>query len=198
MNRIRKVGNHYQVLITPHNSTEAESEYLLSQWTSEEVNNYDVKLFYTFDTAQHEASKYPNINWKFFYLHYVDQYHFLKANIYEAIKTFSIYSDHAFIDILTKYEIKLMYLMMSENEIKNNFFNRVSEKKNLFRPVYDFSDILIFKIICKSDLQANQIKKIISFHKVFKIIKSWSSQTSTTLIGKTPIGSTYQIIIENI
>ena len=196
MNRIRKINNQYQVLMTPHNSTEAESEYLLSQWTSEEVDEYDIKLFSTFDQAYNESCRYPNINWKFFYLYHSDIFHFLKQNIYESINTFSIYNDHKNINILTQFPIKLMYNLMSEDDIKNNFFDRVYKKRNLFRPVYDFSDILIFKILCKNNDQMNEIKKIIPYCKVFKIVKIFQTQSGYTLIGTTPIGTTYQIILE--
>ena len=195
MNRIRKINNQYQVLITPHNSTEAESEYLLAQWSNEEVDDYNIKTFSTMEQAYNESCKYPNINWKFFYLYYIDMFHFLKANIYEAIHTFSIHNDSVNTAILTSHPIKMMYYLMSEEEIKNKFFDRVDIKKNLFRPVYDFSDILIFKIICKNKEQMELIKQIIPYNKVFKIIKVFTNQQKYILTGKTPIGTTYQIDI---
>lgn len=196
MNRIRKINNHYEVLITPHDQTEAESEYLLSQWLSEDVDNYDIKTFNNYEDAYEESSKYPNINWAFFYLYYVDTFHFLKDNIFDVIRIFSIFNDSTGRKTLAEKPVRLQYNLMSDKLIKENFFNRVYNKKRLFRPLYDFSDILSFKIICNNINILNEIKRIIPFNRIFKIIKIIPiSNNNVKLIGCTTIGTTYQIIL---
>ena len=194
MNRIRKVNNKFQVLITPHDQTEAESEYLLSQWLSDEVDNFVVVTFDTHDKALEESSKYPNINWHFFYLYYVDTFHFLKDNLFDIIKIFSVYNDSTGREVFANNLIKLQYTLMSEKMIKDNFFDRVILKKKIFRPLYDFSDILSFKLLCNSIDMINEIKRIIPFNRVFKIIKIIPiSDKFVRLIGCTTIGTTYEI-----
>ena len=83
---------------------------------------------------------------------------------------------------------------MSEKMIKDNFFDRVILKKKIFRPLYDFSDILSFKLLCNSIDMINEIKRIIPFNRVFKIIKIIPiSDKFVRLIGCTTIGTTYEI-----
>ena len=159
MNRIKKIDNNYQVLITPYNSVEAESEYLLSQWTNNDVDNYNILYFNTFVNAYKEACKYPNINWKFFYLYYKDQFYFIRDNIVNTLETFKIYNDYSERLLLSEYKIKLDYYLMDEETIKYNFFSRVDKKRKKFRPLDDFSDILSFKLICKNNDQLLILKK---------------------------------------
>ena len=63
MNRIRKVDNMYQVLITPDIKISPDSALLIGNWSDESLRNFYVLQFESLNDAQAEAFKYPDIDW---------------------------------------------------------------------------------------------------------------------------------------
>ena len=63
MNRIRKYGKIYQVLITPTQSTNATFELMMGDWADSNLRNYYVLEYDTLGDAMVEAFKYPDIDW---------------------------------------------------------------------------------------------------------------------------------------
>ena len=66
MNRIRKFGDTYQVLITPTQVSNAGFELLrgdLSSFDDSFLRNYTVLTFNTLAEAQVEAFNYPDVDW---------------------------------------------------------------------------------------------------------------------------------------
>ena len=63
MNRIRKIDNNYQVLITPDIKLSPDSSLLIGNWEDESLRNYYILQFESLNDAQAEAYNYPDIDW---------------------------------------------------------------------------------------------------------------------------------------
>ena len=63
MNRIRKLDDKYQVLLTPTISMSPDSSLIIGNWEDESLRNYKVLQFETMNDAMAEAYKYPDIDW---------------------------------------------------------------------------------------------------------------------------------------
>jgi hypothetical protein len=191
MNRIREHNNKYEVLITPHQKYNTGFEFLLGCWTDETLSGFYVKEFNNFNNARNEAVKYPDINWNQLVDFHRDIFVLLKSCIQKIIK----YSDMA---------LQFKPILLTPEEAKNKMFDRVlngvmsmnsSRTLSDFRLIYDFNDIISFSIVnpWTKNLRefANHLKRSLTLN----IIATIEKNDIVHLIGKTSIGTTYEIVL---
>lgn len=180
MNRIRKYNDKWQVLITPTQHYNPQFEILLGGWTDENLRNFYIKEYSTLNDAQSEAFNHPDIDWMKMVLMYKSSYHELKNQIQNNLKK------HNFVcDFIPQY--------MEPEQVKNSVFNRVMLHQDRFRLVYHMNDIISFNIINPWSKNIYEIADKLSKDKNLKIIKSIESYGMIHLIGKTDLGTTYEI-----
>lgn len=179
MNRVRKKNNKYEVLITPFKLYSASFELMQGNWDDDNLSGYYIKKFNNLEDAKTIAIKYPNLDWYNMVLMYKYEYYQKKRVLEE------------YIDQNTILESKLL----TPDEAKELMFDRVEKLHNNFRLSKNFNDILSFTIINQNMNFLLSLKKLLPFDIRLKIIKVLSSKTSFILVGKTDLGTTYQILL---
>lgn len=134
MNRIRKVGNTYQVLITPDIKMYPDSALLIGNWTDDKLRNYSVKQFESLNDAQCEAYNYPDIDWYKLIMNH--QHIFVRLE--NTIRT--IINDNQF-------SVELRPELMDFDTLKNTMFDRVIRSGERFNLRHNMNDIIRFTII---------------------------------------------------
>lgn len=179
MNRIRKKNNKYEVLITPHKLYSASFELMQGNWSDDNLSGYHIKKFDNLFDAKKLAIKYPNLDW----------YNMVLMYKYEFYQKKRILEDY--IDQNTILKSKLL----TPDEAKEAMFDRVEKLRNDFRLSKNFNDILSFKIINKNPNILLKLKKVLQLDIRLKIIKVLSNSYNAILVGKTDLGTTYQIML---
>ena len=191
MNRIRRVGNVYQCLLTPYRKYDPSFEYLLGSWTDESVMGFEVRTYNTLSEAECEAINMPDINWDTLVDFHKDSYLFLKNHISKALEKTSIGVD-------------FKHYLASPIQTKNRMFDRVLSGQNTlladgntsgFRMVYDMNDIISFTIInpWMSNLRL-LADRLIKTDRL-KIFNKMEKDGIIQLVGRTDIGTTYEIML---
>lgn len=133
MNRIRKVGNIYQVLITPSIKISPDNALMVGNWDDPELKNYYILNFDSLNDAQCEAYNHPDIDWYRLIINHKHIYHRLKLQIKNIIDT-------------TGFTIGFYPQMMDPETLKNTMFDRVMAGSDRFNMRYGMSDIICFTI----------------------------------------------------
>jgi hypothetical protein len=134
MNRIRKIGNMYQVLITPDIKVSPDSSLLIGNWEDESLRNYYVLQFPSLNEAMCEAYKLPDINWYRIILNH----EYIYKNLESMIK--AVINNQA-------YNIEFKSTLMDPEMLKNTIFERVVRGGERFNLRYGLNDIITFTII---------------------------------------------------
>lgn len=134
MNRIRKVNNIYQVLITPDFKISPDSSLLIGNWEDENLRNFYILQFDTLNEAQCEALAYPDIDW---YRLILNHEHIFKR-LEMTIK--SILDESGF-------QIEFRANLMDPETAKNVFMDRVQNAGERFNLRYSMNDIISFTIV---------------------------------------------------
>lgn len=134
MNRIRKVNNTFQVLITPDIKIAPDAPIMVGNWDDENLRNYSVIEYESLQDAQCEAFKYPDIDWYRFVTNHELIYRRLHSTIKQVIEKFN-------------YVVELKPKLMTAFEFKNAMFDRVQNGGDRFNLRYNFTDIITFTII---------------------------------------------------
>jgi len=189
MNKIRRRNNSYEVLTTPHQKYNAGFEFLLGSWTDEGLKGFEIKQYDTLANAQNEASESPDINWEQLHEYHIDIYQYIKNLVMDVIKK-------------TNITVQLKPQLLKPEEIKNKMFDRVaynvahsSGYSNDFRLVYDMNDIVSFSIVNPWTKNLDDIETYLVNNERLAIFKINKKNSITHLIGKTTIGSTYEILL---
>lgn len=188
MNRIRKTVNGYQVLTTPHNKYDVDFEYMLGSWTDEGLSGFNVYTYDSYNEAECEAVKHPDIAWDRLREFHRDQYHEFGGLIRDIV-------DHC------GMTMDLYPHLMSENEIKNTMMNRVLKNQmstseySDFRLIYDMNDIISFVITNPWSHNLRKMKKILISETRLNIFSEHKKNGVIHLVGRTDIGTTYEIIL---
>lgn len=182
MNRVRKHGNKFQVLITPHHIYHAGFELMLGNWTDTHLKNYRIETFDSWEDAMDRAYQYPDINWDQMILWHKDIFSKLHGIIkYELdVNNFKV-----------EYEPKLL----NPYQAKNLMFDRVMMFGNRFRLGYHMNDIISFHIINPFSSNLKEIGHILSTNDALRIIYKTIDNEVIRLVGKTDIGTTYEIVL---
>jgi hypothetical protein len=182
MNRIRKYNNKYQVLITPSQPFNSSFELMMGTWTDDYINRFYVTEYETLGDAQCEAYKYPDIDWTVMVLNYKSAFTDKK----EIIK--QVLSDN-------EYIVDFEALYKTPEETKNAMFNRVLNHGCRFNLLYNMNDIIYFHIVNPWTKNCMEIADKLINETKLKILKKTITNGVIQLIGKTDLGTTYEIAV---
>lgn len=182
MNRIRNIDNKYQVLITPTHRFDTSVELLLGNWTDEHLRGYKVIETASREDALDMALTYPDIGWDKLIIYHKDIYQ----------KLHSIIKEHL---VSNKFIIEYEPHLMTPKELKNVMFDRVNNGGNRFSLKYQLNDIIGFHIINPWSVNLKEIANILKRDQRLQIIRINDNNKIQTLIGKTDVGTTYEIVL---
>lgn len=183
MNRIRKFGSTYQVLITPTQVANAGFELLrgdLSSFDDSFLRNYTVLSFNTMAEAQVEAFNYPDIDW--------DSLVLLHNNAFVDLREL-IQQDLDAVNINVVFEPK----MMTSLELKDTVFNRVIRYGERYNLSYNMNDIISFNIVNMWTKNLDEIAAHLVNDFRLRIRKVKRVSGIIILIGITEVSSAYEI-----
>jgi hypothetical protein len=197
-NRIREVAGGYQVLTTPHRKYDVGFEFMLGSWTDEGLLGFKVLEFDNYADAECEALRHPDISWERMYEFHKDQYALFGKIVTNVLDYSEITSN-------------LFPHLMSPSEIKHTMMNRVLKAQRLmsiedyelydeatdtsFRLAYDMNDIITFAIVNPWTSNLKQIQNLLFNESRLNLYKTHTSNGVIHLVGRTDIGSTYEIIL---
>lgn len=155
MNRIREYNGAFQVIITPDIKISPDSSLLIGNWADENLRNYYVLQFSTFNDAMAEALNYPDIDWYKMVLNH--KYIFMR--IENTLKY-----------IINEYNfnVELKSQLLDPATLKNVMFERVMKGGERFNLRYGLNDIINFTII-------NPWKN--NLHVIAKTIENYTNET---------------------
>lgn len=185
MNRIRKVNNKYQVLITPGNNLAPDNPILFGNWTDNSLRGFYVLTFDTLGDAQVEAYKYPDIDWYRIIVNH--------EYIFNRLKT-------VISDILSEFNVDFRAKLQDPETFKNLMFDRVLKGGERFNLRYGFNDIISFTIINPWTEVLKNISQKLETHKGHLYLdelrlkdKKVIDKKIIALYGTTEIGTIYEI-----
>jgi hypothetical protein len=180
MNRIREYNYRYQVLITPTMPTNSSFELMLGNWTDEHLRNYYILEFDNLGDAQCEAFKYPDLDWEKLVLLHQHAFYDIKIIIKEILKSYNFIGE-------------IQPRILSPEELKQNMFDRVMYYGKRFTLKYKMNDIIAFHIINPFTKNLNKVSEYLENDARLKIIRKFVNNGVIHLIGKTAVGTTYEI-----
>lgn len=190
MNRIRKYNNKYQVLTTPHQKYNSGFEFLLGSWTDEGLMGFNVEEYESYKEAVDQTYDSPDINWDQLIEFHKDNFYFLSNELDKIIKQSTI-------------PVRIKSHLMKPEEAKNKLFDRVIkgqdianiDDENSFRLIYDMNDIISFVITNPWSKNLNELSQRLIQHSRLNIFNIIKKNSVIHLIGRTDIGTTYEIIL---
>lgn len=191
MNRIRRVGNVYQCLLSPHHKYNTGMEHLLGFWNDESMIGFDVKTFLTYNEAECEAYELPDINWDRLVTFHKEPYIFLRDKISKAIDDSGLALD-------------FKHYLASPIQTKNRMFDRIIKGKkgiidknitSKFRTSYNMNDIISFVIINPWYHNLKAMADNLIRTDELQIFKKIDKNGTIHLIGRTCVGTSYEILL---
>lgn len=198
MNRIRESTNGYQVLTTPHMKYDVGFEFMLGGWTDEGMLGFKVLEFDNYADAECEAMRHPDISWEKLHEFHKDQYS-LFGNIITDVLDYSRVTSNFFPNLMNPKQIKhtMMNRVLKAQRIMDiqdaELFEDATDTS--FRLAYDMNDIITFVIVNPWTLNLKKIQSFLLAETRLNIYKSHTSNGITHLVGRTDIGTTYEIIL---
>lgn len=185
MNRIRRIDNIYQCIITPHRKYDTEFEYMLGSWTDESMIGFEVKTYSSYAEAECDAMDMPDIDWDKLVEYHKESYFFLRDRLSKIIRMCSIAAD-------------FKHCLATPHQIKNRMFDRVimgNKTTSGFRLVHDMNDIISFVIINPWTHNLKKLAAILIQSERLDIFNKIEKEGTIHLIGKTNIGTSYEILL---
>lgn len=182
MNRIRKYNDKYQVLITPVQPFNPSFELIFGGWTDEHLTNYYILEYDTLGAAQCKAFELPDIDWRVMVLNYKYAYHDIKDLIRNVLDR-----ERFIVDFEPKF--------MTPEEVKNIMFDRIMNYGKRFTLVYHMNDIIHYHITNPWTKNCFEIAEKLINEPSLRIIKKIIHKGTILLVGKTNLGTTYEIVI---
>jgi hypothetical protein len=191
MNRIRRVGNTYQCLVTPSRAYDVGFEFLTGSWTDESLMGFDVLECRTYNEAECEAIEHPDIDWVKLVEFHKEPFFFLRDHIKSLLDT-------------VKVVIEFKPVLMHPQQVKTTMFNRVLKgKRDMidknsttgFRTVDDMNDIINFTIINPWTKNLSEIEKRLMRSDRLRIFNRIEKNGIIHLIGRTDLDTTFEIIL---
>ncbi len=180
MNRIREYNFRYQVLITPTMPYHTSFELMLGNWTDEHLRNYYILEFDNLGDAQCEAFKHPDLDWEKLVLLHQHAFYDLKKLIKEILNS------HNFIG-------EIQPRIFSPEELKQTMFDRVMYYGKRFTLKYKMNDVIAFHIVNPFTKNLNEVSEYLENDSRLRIIRKFVNNGVIHLIGKTDVGTTYEI-----
>src|SRR3989344_231415 len=179
MNRIQKINNIYNVLITPSLEFDSDIGFMVSNWIDHTLSGYNVLSYNSLSDALNKAEKYPDLNWLKFVL---------------IQKDYFVYVNNILVNnYVKKYNIPYKHFIMDPDELKQTFFNRVITYGKQFRPCHHLNDMMLFELKFTDINLLNHIMKLIYSNHNLTIYKVIYNKYNILLIGKTDNSLTYTI-----
>lgn len=182
MNRIRYHNEKYQVLITPYRMGDDGIEIMLGNWTDDHLRNYKVQEFDDKEDALECAINLPELNFN----RIVDFHKDIYIDLYRAIK--DDLDDHNFV-----YDLDPK--IMSPEQLKNSFFDRVINLGSRFSLTYNLNDVIGYNIINPYSKNLREIYKVLKYNNKLRIVRHESKNGIIRMIGETDIGTNYEIVL---
>ena len=129
MNRIRKIGDTYQVLITPSIVSDASIGLMYGNWTDADLKGFCIKAYDDLADAQCEALRLPDINWKRIVSSHVDFFKDIKQKVSNLLDKYNLI-----------YEMKAT--IVQPDDLKNTLFDRVIKFGDRFSLSHHMNDII--------------------------------------------------------
>lgn len=152
MNRIRKVNNIYQVLITPDIKISPDSSLLLGNWEDENLRNFYVLEFESLNDAQCEAFNWPDIDWYRIVMNH--------EQIYKRLE----YTLRAILDT-SGFNVEFKPNLMDPDTFKNTIFDRVLNNGERFNLRYGATDLISFTIVNPWSNNLHNISRLIENYR---------------------------------
>ena len=180
MNRIREYNYRYQVLITPTMPFNSSFELMIGNWTDEHLRNYYILEFDNLGDAQCEAFNHPDLDWDKLVLLHQNAYYDIQKIIKEILKSYNFIGE-------------IQPRILSPEELKQNMFDRVMYYGKRFTLKYKMNDIIAFHIINPFTKNLEKVSEYLENDSRLKIIRKFVNNGVIHLIGKTDVGTTYEI-----
>lgn len=187
MNRIRKVGDKYQVLITPDNLISPDSSILYGNWSSESLQKFYIKEYEFLEDAQNEALNYSDIDWYRLILNQAEIFKRLSKLIAGIIEQSGIIFEYH-------------PVLMEPDEVKNILMDRVMNGGEKFNLRYRLNDMMTFTLINPWTKNLHKMSKILESYREYyqrddlRIrSKRILDKKIISLTGVTDIGTVYEI-----
>lgn len=184
MNRIRETAEGYEVLTTPHRKYDVGFEFMLGSWTDEGLSGFKVYTYDNYADAECEALRHPDINWEQLHAFHKDQYNMFRSIVSKIVEHSAI-------------TCSVIPTLMTPIQIKNIMMDRVlkADTTNSFRLAYDMNDIITFVVTNPWSFNLKKLHTIFYNETRLNIFKSYEVNGIIHLVGRTDIGSTYEIIL---
>ncbi len=187
MNRIRKVGNIYQVLITPSIKISPDSAIMMGNWDDAELRNFYILEFPTLRDAECEAYKHPDIDWYRIVINHKYIFRRLEMELRRILDE-------------TGMTVEFHANLMDPETFKNVMFDRVMNGGERFSMRYGMSDLVSFTIVNPWTDNLHKISKAIEntrshlYRDDMRIrSKRVVDDKIIVLYGITEVGSVYEI-----
>ncbi|ARF09579.1 hypothetical protein Indivirus_1_202 [Indivirus ILV1] len=148
MNRIRKVDNKFQVIITPDIKISPDSSLIIGNFEDENLRNFHVLQFETLNDALCEAYNYPDIDW----YRIVLNHKYIFKRLEDTLK--QIISDN-------QLNVEFRSKLVDPLALKNIMFDRVLRGGERFNLRTGLNDIISFTIINPWSNNLHNISKMI-------------------------------------
>ncbi len=187
MNRIRKVGDTWQVLITPNIRIAPDSPIIVGNWEDENLRNYYILEFDSLNDAQAEAFKYPDIDWHRFVLNHQPIFQRLRTDIKHVLDEGG-------------FDVELRAKLMTPEEFKNAMFDRVLVGGERFNMKSHMNDLIKFTIVNPWSNVLHKAARALEQYRVWLVRDDLRIREKEVIDGKiinlngvTEFGSVYQI-----
>lgn len=186
MNRIRKINNKYEILITPNLLYQTGLELMLGNWTDKNFDGFRIEYYNSIEDAINILCNYPELNFDQLVLYHREIYNKLFELILKEIQKLNI-----------NEKINIAPKLMNSKNLQEILFNRVKIHGNKFRLLYNMTDIISFNISCKKEI-SDYLINIFSTNQALRILYKSTNNNTIKLVGQTDIGTTYEINITNL
>lgn len=188
MNRIRRINNSYQVLITPGIKISPDSSLMFGLWADPNLRGYSVKTFDTMNDAMCEAFKYPDIDWTRLVIN--NEHIFIRLrNVITNIINENITD-----------QVQIRSNLMSAETFKNTMMDRVILHGSRFNLNDNFSDLISFTIVSPYSFVLFKCYEVLNKYKGHLYVdelrirnKMIVAEKIIYLYGLTDQGTVYQI-----
>jgi hypothetical protein len=196
MNRIREITSGYQVLTTPHRKYDVGFEFILGSWTDEGLLGFKVHEYDNYADAECEAMRRPDISWEKLHEFHKDQYA-LFGDIVTKVLDFTRITSNFYPNLMSPHRIKNTMmnrvLKAQQNMNLSNLYDDSADTS--FRLAYDMNDIISYTIVNPWSTNLDKIESFLLAESRLNIYKSHRSNGVIHLVGRTDIGTTYEIIL---
>lgn len=182
MNRIRYNNDKYEVLITPNLNLYPDTEKMSGSWTDEHLVGFDIKYFDNKQDAYYCAVEQPELDWYKLVRSQKDFYNIIQYKVTDILDT------HNF-----TYGIDSK--IMTPEQAKNVFFERVLKNGNRFTLANSYNDIITVVIYNPWYENLNSMADILKRISDLRIKKISKSNKIITLVGENYLGYTYSIVL---